>query len=66
MYSLCGQVLQCVDKAKYLGVTISNELKWSPHVTVWYRTKFGSQNLATEFGNHMCMATNMTKIGSQC
>ena len=32
MYSLCGQVLQSVDEAKYLGVTISNELKWSPHV----------------------------------
>ena len=31
--------------------------------TVWYRTKFGSQNLATKFGNHLCMAT---KIGSQC
>ena len=32
MYSLCGQVLQSVDEAKYLGVTISNELKWSSHV----------------------------------
>ena len=32
MYSLCGQVLQSVDEAKYLGVTIPNELKWSPHV----------------------------------
>ena len=30
---------------------------------VWYKTKFGSQNLATKFGNHLCMAT---KIGSQC
>ena len=33
------------------------------HYTVWYKTKFGSQNLATKFGNHLCMAT---KIGSQC
>ena len=31
--------------------------------TVWYKTKFGSQNLATKFGNHLCIAT---KIGSQC
>ena len=30
---------------------------------VWYKTKFGSQNLATKFGNHLCM---VTKIGSQC
>ena len=29
--------------------------------TVWYKTKFGSQNLATKFGNHLCMAT---KIGN--
>ena len=21
--------------------------------TVWYKTKFGSQNLATNFGNHL-------------
>ena len=32
-------------------------------LAVWYKTKFGSQNLATKFGNHLCMAT---KIGSQC
>ena len=32
MCSQCGQVLQSVGEAKYLGVTISNELKWSPHV----------------------------------
>ena len=24
-------------------------------LTVWYKTKFGSQNLATKFGNHLCM-----------
>ena len=30
---------------------------------VWYKTKFGSQNLATKFDIHMCMAT---KIGRQC
>ena len=33
------------------------------HLPVWYKTKFGSQNLATNFGNHLCMTT---KIGSQC
>ena len=31
-------------------------------LAVWYKTKFGSQNLATKFGNHLCMAT---KIGRQ-
>ena len=29
---------------------------------VWYKTKFGRQNLATKFGNHLCIAT---KIGRQ-
>ena len=32
-------------------------------LAVWYKTKFGSQNLATNFGNHLHLAT---KIGSQC
>ena len=31
-------------------------------LAVWYKTKFGNQNLATKFGNHLCMAT---KFGSQ-
>ena len=34
----------------------------TPFIPVWYKTKFGSQNLATKFGNHLCMAT---KIGRQ-
>ena len=34
----------------------------STHLAVWYKTKFDSQNLATKFGNHLCMAT---KIGGQ-
>ena len=29
---------------------------------VWHKTKLGSQDLATKFGNHFCMAT---KIGRQ-
>ena len=32
MYSLCGEVLQQVDQAKYLGVMISQELDWSAHI----------------------------------
>ena len=32
LYSLCGHILSEVDQAKYLGITISNELSWSPHV----------------------------------
>ena len=30
---------------------------------VWYKIKFGSQNVVTKIDNHLCMATN---IGSQC
>ena len=32
-YSLGGQVLGEVNEAKYLGVTLSNELSWSPHIS---------------------------------
>ena len=31
-YSLEGQVLSQVNQAKYLGVTLSDELNWSPHI----------------------------------
>ena len=31
-YSLTGQVLEDVMDAKYLGVTISNDLEWSKHI----------------------------------
>lgn len=32
LYSLAGQVLEGVKEAKYLGVSVSNDLSWSPHV----------------------------------
>ena len=49
-----------VSFKKEVGVMVNDLVFW---LTVWYKTKFGSQNLATKFGNHLCMAT---KIGSQC
>ncbi len=33
-YSLSGHVLEEVTEAKYLGVTISNALSWSSHISV--------------------------------
>ena len=32
-YQLSGHVLQQVDTNPYLGVTFSDDLKWSPHIT---------------------------------
>ena len=32
-YSLTGQVLEEVMDAKHLGVTLSNDLEWSKHMT---------------------------------
>ena len=31
-YTLCGHILESVQEAKYLGIIISDELSWSPHV----------------------------------
>jgi hypothetical protein len=31
-YKLHNHILQPVDNSKYLGVTISNELDWGPHI----------------------------------
>ncbi len=33
LYTIGGQVLEHVNSAKYLGVTITNELSWSQHIT---------------------------------
>ena len=35
-YDLCGHTLDCVDSAKYLGVILSNDLSWSPHIQSVY------------------------------
>ena len=36
VYSLEGTVLENVDNIKYLGVTISKDLKWNTHVSNVY------------------------------
>ena len=66
-----GHILKLINLRQYLSYSVDQKLKMSEmsmaiflvYSTVWYKTKFGSQNLATKFGNHLCMAT---KIGSQC
>ena len=42
-YSLTGQVVEEVMDAKYLGVTLSNDLEWSKHIA----TMTNKANLAT-------------------
>ena len=36
VYSLEGTVLENVDNIKYLGVTISQDLKWNTHILKQY------------------------------
>ena len=31
-YKLHGQILECVDNAKYLGITLSKDLSWNKHI----------------------------------
>ena len=33
MYQLCGTFLSCVEQERYLGVLLSNNLDWAPHIT---------------------------------
>ena len=33
-YTLEGTVLDNVEKIKYLGITITNDLKWNTHVSI--------------------------------
>ena len=32
MYQLCGHILEEIADAKYLGITISNDLHWQQHI----------------------------------
>ncbi|KAI8491386.1 hypothetical protein Bbelb_310190 [Branchiostoma belcheri] len=33
MYEMCGEFIHQTEQAKYLGITISNDLKWSTHIS---------------------------------
>ena len=49
-YCLHGYVLESVDKAKYRGVTISEDLKWESHVII--NNICGKANKTLDFLRH--------------
>jgi len=44
LYDLCGVLLEEVEHAKYLGITISNNLEWGNHVDVTARKASNTLN----------------------
>ena len=47
VYSLERTVLENVDNIKYLGVTVSKDLKWNTHVTMFAQKHFLRRNLSS-------------------
>jgi hypothetical protein len=54
-FDLSGHILESVQHAKYLGVTISTDLKWNTHI----------QQTATKVNKSLCFIRRNLKVQSQ-
>ena len=61
-YVFCGVELEHVDSFPYLGVTISNKLKWSAHVSI--TAAKASKSLGTIQRSHWNCPKNVKEIAS--
>ena len=52
-YSLTGQVLEEVMDAKYLGVTLSNDLEWSKHIATMTNKANSKPSFLLAYNSHI-------------
>ena len=60
-YSLTGQVLEGVMDAKYLGVTLSNDLEWSKHIATM--TNKANSNFVSASQPEGCVSDMLDVLG---
>ena len=61
-YTLRGQSLEHVDKAKYLGVTIQSDLKWHSHINNITKKANSTYGLFAEESKHQLHLSKGTGI----
>ena len=59
-YELCGQVLATVDSAKYLGVTITNDLRWHEQTCITAKKANSALHLIARNLRHCLRSTRAT------
>ena len=59
-YELCGQVLSAVDSAKYLGITITSDLRWHEQTSAAVKNANSALHMVTRNLRHCPRSTRAT------